>query len=248
MIYYISAASARGARTENQDCLLVCAPARNICHHGQDSLVCTFSVEQYESVVAAVADGVVARPRSGRTASLALSALAALAEHEDGNPARWAKRVNEAVCPVFFHPETGEPDGSSTLSLLQLKNDCATAVNVGDSPILRWRAGELTPMYQSHTLAHCRARQGMRCSPRDERRLAAFLGTPTSADLSYSTVTEVLPGDSFLICSDGLTDTLDWSRISAILAKKGQNSAEELLYAASSGRDNITAVVIHVAS
>ena len=53
-------------------------------------------------------------------------------------------------------------------------------------------------------------------------------------------------GDSFLLCSDGLTEAVAPDRIAALLARPAEAACRALVEAAyaSGGRDNITAVVV----
>ena len=57
---------------------------------------------------------------------------------------------------------------------------------------------------------------------------------------------QVLPGDRFLLCSDGLSDMLSDEEISEVLESAADSPADSLVRRAkeAGGRDNITVLII----
>jgi protein phosphatase len=59
---------------------------------------------------------------------------------------------------------------------------------------------------------------------------------------------DYIPGDSYLLCSDGLHGYLDTDEIPELMCLGGNHSVEALIDIANErgGRDNITAIVVEV--
>lgn len=143
--------------------------------------------------------------------------------------------------------------GGTTLSALAFLGDCrCRIINLGDSPILRFRNGRLEYLHREHSVAERkRIRGDMSVTSRDKRTLTAFIGQPglRMADEANITVTRVLGGDIYLICSDGLTNTLHEEEIAAYLGQTERPEAKELVDRALAHRepvprDNITAILV----
>jgi PPM family protein phosphatase len=132
----------------------------------------------------------------------------------------------------------------------------AHLAHVGDGRIARLRRGTLEALTTEHTLVneHRRLRSDL-----TEAQLASLprnvvvraLGMKPDLEVDRSEV-DTVPGDVFLLCSDGLTACLDDGAIQAILASSPSAEAmvARLLAAAKASpdgprafRDNVTAVV-----
>ena len=127
--------------------------------------------------------------------------------------------------------------------------------HVGDSRGYRFRAGQLTQLTEDHSLLN----DYRRVKEMSDAEIEAFphknvvvraLGLTEHVAVDV-VVDEYALGDIFLLCSDGLTDMLDDSVICEIIEKR-QNRldgvCEALIDAANEagGKDNITAVLMHV--
>lgn len=125
-------------------------------------------------------------------------------------------------------------------------------VHAGDSRCYVQRRGELIQLTRDHTMAQQLVEQGA-VSPREAERspMAHVLWNAVVADGSADLAPEVRrarlePGDTLLLCSDGLTKHVDDGAIARALA--GGASSEEVcarLVAAANeagGSDNITVV------
>jgi serine/threonine protein phosphatase PrpC len=115
--------------------------------------------------------------------------------------------------------------------------------HVGDSRCYRFRDSALSQLTRDHTLAE----MGIR--GKEARHLSRAVG-PTGLVEADLTVLEPRPGDTYLLCSDGLTKMVGAAAISMVLDQIAdpQAAARELVRLANDagGRDNITAVVIRV--
>ena len=137
----------------------------------------------------------------------------------------------------------------TTLAMLSFADDHVHAVNVGDSRIFGLRGDRLVQISQDHTdEAYMKAKGIVGRKP----RLTQYLGIdPGEVRLEpYVTRGNVQTGDTYLICSDGLTDMLDEKTIGQLLAVSGTASAcvENLISAAleRGGRDNVTVIVCRI--
>ena len=112
-------------------------------------------------------------------------------------------------------------------------------MNCGDSRIYRYHDGRLTQLSTDHSLSTLvgdteHSNVITNCIGGGCKH--SFIDIVQCSD-------DVLPGDSFLLCSDGLTDMLPESRIAQLLADG--KSADELCKEAelAGGYDNVSAVV-----
>jgi len=138
----------------------------------------------------------------------------------------------------------------STVAALVLHNGHAVVGHVGDSRVYRLRGDELVQLTRDHSLVAEMQAAGMDVDPRAcsfSNVVTRALGTGRAAPELDSF--EVLPGDRYLLCTDGLTEKLDDAVIHELLAGAPPEQACPALvqraYAAG-GKDNITAVVVEV--
>lgn len=137
----------------------------------------------------------------------------------------------------------------TTLACLAVRGERAMIAHVGDSRVYRLREGELAQLTRDHSLlAEAEASGGMRgvVDPRMRHVItqAVGQGPVIRPDLLLE---GVLPGDRFLLCSDGLSDVLTDSEITRGLSRT-RDVAESLCQAAydAGSADNITALVVTV--
>ena len=85
----------------------------------------------------------------------------------------------------------------------------------------------------------------------DKNVILRAVGTQEAVEVEVSDGFDVVPGDTFLLCSDGLSDMLDDTEIEGILQQGGdQHSLCEALIAAAKtngGHDNITVGLVRIA-
>ena len=151
--------------------------------------------------------------------------------------------------------QTGHLDRmGSTLALMVAQGSNVVLAHVGDSRIYRLRAGTLLPLTRDHSLWAELQASGMSGLPSRESYQYSHVIT-RALGMSGETRPELrreqlLPGDVYLLCTDGVTEKLTDAQLAALLA--APQSARELCRAivdaafAAGGRDNITAVVLRV--
>lgn len=128
------------------------------------------------------------------------------------------------------------------------------ALNVGDSRLYRWRAGELVQVTVDHTPVQELLDNGVIDEEQaavhpDRHLISRALGTePTARPDVWFLLPE--PGDRYLLCTDGLTRELGPADLAAALATVPDPVAavDGLLEVALArgGRDNISVVLIDV--
>ena len=141
----------------------------------------------------------------------------------------------------------------TTLTALFLARKRAFLAHIGDSRAYRLRSGTLVQLTKDHSVVAEQVRSGIltpaqaRTSPyRHVITQALGIDREAAPDLMEQ---PVKPGDTFLLCSDGLTEMVGDGDIGRILAGSDPADAAQKLIAAANaqgGVDNITAVVVQV--
>ncbi len=126
--------------------------------------------------------------------------------------------------------------------------------HVGDSRAYLYRSSELRQLTRDHSLVQDQVDQGLitREEARRHRlRNVILRAVGTKEELAVDFVRgRVLPGDIFLLCSDGLTDMVEDKVIWRVLTKTGQieEKVDQLIELANraGGNDNVTVVLSEV--
>ena len=147
--------------------------------------------------------------------------------------------------------------GSTLVALVIDPRNPARAVGLhaGDSRLYRYRKGELKLLTSDHSavaaIAAKLGRDPASIPAKYQNELLRCVGLNESVELEKTPV-DVVSGDLFLICSDGLTRMLPDKTIAKILKRGVQDSistvAQTLINGANEagGRDNITVVLVKV--
>lgn len=139
----------------------------------------------------------------------------------------------------------------TTATILSLDDGKAYFAHVGDSRIYRFRNNFLEQLTEDHSYVETLVRRG-EITP-EEARVHPMKNVLTQAvgvveNISVDTANfPVESGDTFLLCTDGLTNMVDDENIAKIL-QGASNPADALIDAALSagGRDNISVIVVGV--
>jgi PPM family protein phosphatase len=132
--------------------------------------------------------------------------------------------------------------------------DAIAVVNVGDSRLYLLSDGELHQITEDHSLVATLQRQGRitaeEAAVHPQRNiLTRALGIDGRVLVDSWEIVPVI-GDRYLLCSDGLFNEVDESRIAAALRRLADptEAAQELVRLANeaAGRDNITCVIVDV--
>lgn len=126
---------------------------------------------------------------------------------------------------------------------------------VGDSRAYRWNGSQLEQLTTDHSLTQALLDAGTITADEAAHHkyrnvLYRYLGTKEGGTGTHAQTLSPLPGQRFLLCSDGVTDGLDDESLAQVLTAhdQPQAAAEAIVAAAQQGgsKDNITCIVVFV--
>jgi protein phosphatase len=224
--------------------------------HNEDR--CGHLLEAPERGLLIVADGVSSAEAGETAAQTAVEAtLRAFAEQPPGTPMgkRLARAVQQANIQVYdLATVVPELRGmTTTLTAVVVDRGELTAAHVGDSRLYLRRAGKLVQLTKDHTLAGERSRMGLMSKERarahpDKSVLTRSLGRELIAAIDRIS-NRVYRGDTLLVCSDGLYNTLEEAEMTALVAEGTAEQACRGLIETANQRgtlDNLSAAVLRV--
>lgn len=141
-----------------------------------------------------------------------------------------------------------------TAAILDAEGEDVVIGHVGDSRAYRMRGGRLERLTRDHSLVEEMRRKGQITDEQAEDHpqrsiITRALGPEPEVVVDVQTV-PALPGDLFVLCSDGLTTMVQEPRIAQILAGAGSmdDAVRSLIDEANraGGRDNITAIAFRL--
>jgi serine/threonine protein phosphatase PrpC/CRP-like cAMP-binding protein len=243
----------------------------NVREHNEDN----FLVDKKLSLFM-VADGM-----GGHAAGEVASAIAVRAVHEEIKRekellqdflagARGAARVtNKEVLALMEHAvqracsrihEEAQADAEkrgmgTTLSVLLILGTRGFIAHVGDSRIYMQREGVVQQVTEDHTVFNELVKRGKLSREQIEKvahknAITRAVGVYERVDVDTLMI-EVLPGDQFVLASDGLTGYLDTAEeLAGFLAHDGDSATKGLVGLAKDrgGKDNITVVLVRLGS
>ncbi len=143
--------------------------------------------------------------------------------------------------------------GTTTIAMLRTGNQVAMA-HIGDSRGYLLRDGVLTQITKDHSLVQTLLDEGRISAAEAEHHPQRSLVTRVMTGHPYDTpdlsVRELIPGDRYVLCSDGLSDFVTGDTIAEVItsAPSPAVAADRCIEIAlrASARDNITVVVADV--
>jgi protein phosphatase len=151
---------------------------------------------------------------------------------------------------AYYHPE--QAGMGTTLTIVYSVDADLFIAHVGDSRCYLFRSGELHQLTRDHTLVAEMVREGLLAPEEASRHRLRHMITNVVGGFDPGVNVEVHkahlePGDTLLLCSDGLTEMVPSGRIANILAEEMEpHAACERLVAeanARGGKDNITVIL-----
>lgn len=149
-------------------------------------------------------------------------------------------------------PALGSMASTGTIALLPRTSPAVLWIgHVGDSPVLRLRAGLIQKLVEEDSLVAAMLRDGL-IQPEQARHhpqrhvITQALGHDEEI-VPHVSAHQVYPGDCYLLCTDGLTTMLPEAAILEIATGKSpQPACRDLITAANTagGFDNITVVIM----
>lgn len=144
---------------------------------------------------------------------------------------------------------------ATTLCLLYLAADKVYSAHAGDSRIYQFRKGKIIFRTEDHSLVNSMIKNGQ-ISPEDAGKhpqrnviYKAIQGSNLPLDIDIEQITNIQPDDRFLMCTDGITESLSDNELSELFSK--DDSPEEILSAIKArcndqSRDNYSAYLIPI--
>lgn len=163
--------------------------------------------------------------------------------------------VNRASREIWLAAQADESKRGmgTTLSALLLGEHFGYIAHVGDSRIYLLRMGEVRQLTEDHSLINALIKEG-RLKPEDapkvefKNAVTRAVGVYEGVDVD-TLVFPVLPGDQFLLASDGLTGYLESQELPAYMNQEDVKAIPpQLIQVANErgGKDNITSIVIRI--
>ncbi len=217
--------------------------------HNEDSLV-----DRPDLGLWAVADGAGGHARGDVASRMVAESLEGLPPNLSASQmlAEVRQRMTEtnaALRATVTPPEIS----ASTLVVLIARGEHFACLWAGDSRLYLLRGGTMTQVTRDHSLVQDMVDAGaIRAEDAESHPnanvITRAIGSGDELDLDKIT-DRLLPGDRFLLCSDGLCKTLPDSLTAQLLADN-DDPAGKLIQATLEhrGRDNVTAVVVDVLS
>lgn len=206
-----------------------------------------------------VADGMGGHASGEVASQMAVDLITELYYADNGlSPADALRNAVEIANEEIFASSMSNPDHAgmgTTLIALVLRNGKGFSAHVGDSRLYRFRNRSLEMLTFDHSQVMEMVKHGVLTMEQarnheDKNVILRAVGTQEAVEVEVSEEFSALPGDIFLLCSDGLSDMLDDTEIEGILQKGGDphSAGEELISAAKAngGHDNITVGIVRM--
>ena len=212
----------------------------------------------FEPPLFAIADG-MGGARAGEVAAGIAAAALRDGGRDVGDEAALEAVIDEANRRVWERsvadPETAGMGTTVTIAVVDASADRVLFGHVGDSRAYRLREGTLEQITTDHSLVAELVESGV-LTPEEAARhpqrsaITRAVGTDRAIEADVFSVPAV-PGDLFLLCSDGLTDMLFEEEIATCIVDADGDpavAAQALVAAANGhgGEDNITVVLFEL--
>src|SRR5512138_3835032 len=227
-------------------------------------------------LLAVLSDGIGGHRAGEVAAELAVNHMMQAVAHSDGRDTRKtiAEAVKEASEAIAAHSAANQnlKGMGATCATAWIIGDKLHTASVGDSRIYLMRGGRIQQLTVDHTWVQEAIEKGI-ITPEAARDhpnvhvIRRYLGSPTPPETDFrlklfndegdqnaenNQGLQLLPNDTLLLCSDGLTDLVWNDEILEIVRSKSslKEAARALIELANSrgGHDNITVVLISVPS
>jgi serine/threonine protein phosphatase PrpC len=149
------------------------------------------------------------------------------------------------------------PGMGTTAVALVIVGDRAILANVGDSPAYLVRRGQVQQLSEEHSWVALALAEGLITPEQAERFphrhvITRNLGMEKPLEVYFAPPIVLEPGDSFLLCSDGLSNLVQPAEIATIAGNTATSPQETVQQLANlalerGAPDNITALLVRVA-
>lgn len=224
-----------GNRTEQQDAF----GASRISDYGTDGILLTVC----DGMGGMASGGVIAREVMARV-------LEVFPWKEDFDVPGYLNSISSSVYDNFYG------QGGSTIVMIHLKENLLRFWSIGDSDIFLQRDGKLIPLNIRHEYANELIVKAITLgfpvtnafSDPQASALSDYIGKRNPMCETNRLPLELKDGDTVLLCSDGISDTLSFEQISADLALPVDEAAskmeQEIISANLENQDNYTGIIL----
>jgi len=246
--------------------MAVCSDVGRVRSLNEDSVLANSSVG-----LAVLADGMGGYNAGEIASSMATSVLGSELEHLFGlrPPSQiaasgqiWARealtdmiaRTNAAIYQAA-QSQSQYTGMGTTLVAVQFYDDRLVVAHIGDSRLYCLRGEELTQLTRDHSLLQEQIDKGMITSEQarfshNKNLVTRALGVEPTVETELNEY-DVLPGDVYLLCSDGLNDMMEDDEIALTLSALSANlplCATQLVQMANDngGRDNVSVILVKI--
>ncbi|GEM_PF-1095162 len=224
----------------------------------QDAMAWFGSKDNIEGELFIVADGMGGEAGGRTAADMAISTIREFFVKSRGESVSNVLKnsIEEANRRIYAKGTSGDPryrKMGTTVAVLFIKNGNAYIAHDGDSRIYRCRKGSLERLTKDHSQvqqmvdAKLISAEDADEHP-DANIITRSLGAKPTIGVDIRLSEKILPGDTFLLCSDGLCGLVKDPEIQAIFAQKkpAHETCDNLISAALNrgGHDNVTVQLI----
>ncbi|MBR6676602.1 MAG: serine/threonine-protein phosphatase [Clostridia bacterium] len=226
-------------RSKNQDNYYCAGAVRPLCETSPEPVIGRVSPKN--EVLFAVFDGMGGEEK-GEVASLIAAGCAENMTVRDDTVtalSELCQSANDTVCA--YAAENGGLSMGTTAAMLLFSKDSITLCNIGDSKIFRLSRGKLFQISRDHLGVSAFGKRPP---------LLQYLGiSPENLVIEpHFSVGDIVDGDRYLICTDGLTDHVTPEQIAYILGGSIEGASGELVECAlkGGGKDNVTVIALEI--
>lgn len=233
-------------REENQDSLLICEPIDEAVLEAKGSLV-------------VVADGMGGLEGGELASRLVVETMERCFYSAPGAPDEALQQAVEEANRIVYERAQSLPAGSqmgSTLTAASFRERSVSIVQVGDSRAYHVRRGRIRQVTKDHSLVQELADRRQVDLPAEAWRMhrnivTRGMGLMPVVEADLFEVDDLLPGDVFLLSSDGFHELVTSEEIVAVLGRHPgaiEAATEEFIALARErgGSDNITVALVEV--
>lgn len=177
------------------------------------NLGCKEYIADGDLLTIAVADGVGSSPQAELASRLVLDTLAAEISAGAAFDVRLVHRLQGRLCDALAKGATF--GSATTLAAAQCRGERCSVLNIGDSRVYRIAdGGEWQQLSHDHTVINAMIDRGEADAGREYASIYNILDSCLVADdeetefAVHRSEAPFLPGDSLLLCTDGVHDTL----------------------------------------
>ena len=162
--------------------------------------------------------------------------------------------VKEAHLVIRLSALSTEKEPHSTIAALVVQPHRADWAHVGDSRIYRFRSGKLASRTTDHSYVEQLVNEGKlhpygASSHRLSNLLTSALGTNKQPVIDFGSADALVPGETFLLCSDGLWHYFSDAELAVVLSTYPPRKASERLIdlareRAAGGGDNCSLAIV----